>query len=129
MIRKISLTACLLGAVAGYAQTTTSLAGFSYGDVAAPTGKEWESPQELALNKEQPRAWFFAFSNVDEARKVLPQHSPYWMSLDGTWKFNWVGNPEERPADFISRPMMYLHGMMLQFRCSGMLQVFRKTVP
>lgn len=100
MIRKISLTACLLGAVAGYAQTTTSLAGFSYGDVAAPTGKEWESPQELALNKEQPRAWFFAFSNVDEARKVLPQHSPYWMSLDGTWKFNWVGNPEERPADF-----------------------------
>ena len=50
MIRKISLTACLFGAVAGYAQTTTSLAGFSYGDVAAPTGKEWESPQELALN-------------------------------------------------------------------------------
>ena len=24
---------------------------------------------------------------------------------------------------------IFMHGMMLRFRCSGMLQVFRKTVP
>ncbi len=92
----------------GYAQ---NLKGFAYGDVDAPRGynyvkgqepgiAEWESPEELALNKEQPKAWFFTFSNDDDARKVLPENSEYYMSLDGTWDFNWVGNPWERPVDF-----------------------------
>ncbi len=35
------------------------LEGFTYGSVNAPTGKEWESPENLALNKEQPHAYFF----------------------------------------------------------------------
>ncbi len=84
-------------AAAVYAQ---GLAGFAYGDVAAPTGGEWESPQQLSLNKEQPKAWFFNFASVESARKVLPDASEYYRSLDGTWRFNWVPNPSERPADF-----------------------------
>ena len=80
-----------------YAQ---GLAGFAYGDVAAPAGNEWESPQQLSLNKEQPKAWFFNFATVENARKVLPDASEYYRSLDGTWRFNWVPNPSERPADF-----------------------------
>ena len=40
-----------------------SLSGFSYGRVEAPAGNEWESPQLLSLNKEQPKAWFFNFAN------------------------------------------------------------------
>ena len=76
------------------------LAGFAYGDVAAPAGNEWESPQQLSLNKEQPKAWFFNFATVENARKVLPDASEYYQSLDGTWRFNWVPNPAERPADF-----------------------------
>ncbi|MGP2570359.1 glycoside hydrolase family 2 TIM barrel-domain containing protein [Ornithobacterium rhinotracheale] len=76
------------------------LAGFAYGDKAAPTGKEWESVEELALNKEQPRAYFFSFANEENARKVLPQNSKYWESLNGDWKFHWVKTPSERPVDF-----------------------------
>lgn len=76
------------------------LEGFSYGDADAPTGTEWQSPSSLALNKEQPHAYFFSFSDVESARKVLPQYSDYWMSLNGSWFFHWAGNPEERPADF-----------------------------
>ena len=77
-----------------------NLKGFAYGDVAAPSGGEWESPTELALNKEQPKGWFFTFADEESARKVLPEFSEYYMSLDGTWSFNWVGNPWERPEDF-----------------------------
>ncbi|MBR5335412.1 MAG: discoidin domain-containing protein [Bacteroidaceae bacterium] len=77
-----------------------NLKGFAYGDVAAPSGGEWESPMELALNKEQPRGWFFTFANEESARKVLPENSEYYLSLDGTWSFNWVGNPWERPEEF-----------------------------
>lgn len=76
------------------------LAGFAYGEVEAPVGNEWESPQQLALNKEQPKAWFFNFASVESARKVLPDASEYYLSLDGTWRFNWVPNPGERPVDF-----------------------------
>jgi len=76
------------------------LEGFTYGVEAAPAGKEWEAPQHLAHNKEQPRATFYNFVDVESARKVLPENSQYWQSLDGEWKFHWVGNPEERPKDF-----------------------------
>lgn len=94
------LTVCtMLAGLAGLA-CADDLAGFKYGHELAPTGKEWESVQELALNKEQPHAWFFSFENVDQARKVLPENSKYWQSLDGTWKFHWAPNPDERPADF-----------------------------
>ena len=48
------------------------LKGFNYGPEQAPTGKEWESPENLALNKEQPRSWFFTFQDVESARQVLP---------------------------------------------------------
>lgn len=76
------------------------LEGFYYATQEAPQGNEWESPENLALNKEQPRATFFSFADVESARKVLPENSAYWQSLNGQWKFNWVGNPSERPADF-----------------------------
>ena len=77
-----------------------NLGGFAYGDVQAPAGSEWESPTQLSLNKEQPKGWFFTFANEESARKVLPEASEYYLSLDGTWSFNWVGNPGERPVGF-----------------------------
>ena len=73
-----------------------SLSGYEYqAKPANPDGTEWNNPQKIALNKEQPHAWFFTFANADEARKVLPEASSYWMSLNGDWQFRWVGNPEE----------------------------------
>ena len=94
-------------AVVAFAATAfgQNLKGYAYGDQAAPRGyesgkAEWESPTELSLNKEQPKAWFFSFDSDESARKVLPENSAYYLSLDGTWKFNWVKHPEERPKDF-----------------------------
>lgn len=77
-----------------------TLGGYYYQQQGTPTGWEWQSPDSVALNKEQPHAWFFSFRNVDEARKVLPENSSYWKSLGGTWKFHWVSTPDERPRDF-----------------------------
>lgn len=76
------------------------LKGFSYGDDTHPSGIEWQSPESLAYNKEQPRAVFYSFDNVEAARRVLPEYSKYWMSLNGDWKFNWVKEPSLRPMDF-----------------------------
>ena len=77
-----------------------TIEGYKYAKVKAPTGNEWESPQAIALNKEKPKAWFFSFANKESARKVLPEHSEYWKSLNGSWSFNWVKHPDERPVNF-----------------------------
>lgn len=85
------------------AQANTPLKGFMYETTDAPSGHEWESPEALALNKEQPRAYFFSFNGTEEARKVLPKYSKYWKSLNGYWHFHWSPNPETRPADFYKK--------------------------
>ncbi len=97
-MRKFCMT-LLLGIMAMpmMAQSITggeTLKGFYYGDMAEPTGWEWQSPDSLSYNKLQPHAWFFNFENVEQARKVLPENSKYWQSLNGTWKFHWVGSPD-----------------------------------
>ena len=69
----------------------------------APTGNEWNDPTTLALNKEMPRAWFFSFQDRDNARKVLPENSIYWKSLNGMWKFHFSKNPDLRPKDFFKQ--------------------------
>lgn len=93
----ISFFACSVWAANVHA---TDLKGFDYTKTSAPTGKEWESPEQLGLNKEQPHAWFFTFADTESARRVLPEYSSYYESLNGKWKFHWAGNPDERPADF-----------------------------
>lgn len=94
-------SACLMMALwpCAWAQHTP-LGGFAYGDKEAPTGKEWESVEELALNKEYPRAYFFSFNNEAQAAQVRPEKSPYWLSLNGQWRFHWCKTPDERPKDF-----------------------------
>ena len=94
-------SACLLMALwpCAWAQHNP-LGGFAYGDKEAPTGKEWESVEELALNKEYPRAYFFSFDNEAQAAQVRPEKSPYWLSLNGQWRFHWCKTPDERPKDF-----------------------------
>jgi len=94
-------SACLMMALwpCAWAQHNP-LGGFAYGDKEAPTGKEWESVEELALNKEYPRAYFFSFDNEAQAAQVGPEKSPYWLSLNGQWRFHWCKTPDERPKDF-----------------------------
>ncbi len=89
----------LVATISATAQHKT-LASFAYGNPAAPTGDEWQSPENLSLNKEYPRAYFFSFNNEKQATQVLPEYAPYWQSLNGQWRFHWCKTPEQRPKDF-----------------------------
>ena len=82
------------------AQAQEILGGYRYERASAPKGNEWEDPQAVALNKEQPRAWFFNFPDVKSAKMILPENSRWWKSLDGEWAFHWSPDPASRPADF-----------------------------
>lgn len=100
VMKKFTLVLTLGLLLLGTPIAADELNGFDYVDAMHPNGTEWQSPEELALNKEMPHAWFFSFADEESARRVLPENSDYWMSLNGTWKFHWAPTPEERPDTF-----------------------------
>jgi len=97
--RRVSIGLMVVLVVQSYA-ASARLEGVTYGDSEGPSGREWESPQHLAHNKEQPSATLYSFLDVESARKVLPEASDYRLSLDGPWKFSWAKHPDERPKAF-----------------------------
>ncbi|MAW93760.1 MULTISPECIES: glycoside hydrolase family 2 TIM barrel-domain containing protein [unclassified Leeuwenhoekiella] len=61
---------------------------------------EWENPLVYERNKLEPHTDFIAYTNQKDARADVFSISPYYQSLNGTWKFNFVKKPEDRPQDF-----------------------------
>jgi beta-galactosidase len=61
---------------------------------------DWENQNVFAINKEEPRAYFYSFPSLDNALSFDRSQSPYFKLLNGTWKFNWVPKPDDRPLDF-----------------------------
>ncbi|PXY39318.1 beta-galactosidase [Flavobacterium cheongpyeongense] len=61
---------------------------------------EWENPQIVDRGKEAGRTSFLLFSNEAELKANNPLKSALYQSLNGSWKFNIVQNPSQRPADF-----------------------------
>lgn len=99
-MKKLITNLCFLTLLDATVRGMTPLGGFYYGNDSAPGGHEWQSPDSVAYNKEQPHAIFYTFENLENAKRVLPENSKYWLSLDGEWKFNWVNTPDKRPKDF-----------------------------
>lgn len=68
--------------------------------MATSQTRDWENPEVFAINKEKPRASFLPYPDAKLAAQDDYSASPYFMSLDGTWKFHWVAKPSEAPTDF-----------------------------
>ncbi len=56
----------------------------------------------ISENKEDTHTTFYSFSNEKNAIKNEYQNSKNYLSLNGTWKFNWVKRPIDKPFDFFS---------------------------
>ena len=63
---------------------------------------EWQSQYAIGLNKLTPHSYVWPYKNAGDVRNGNYEDSPYYMSLNGKWKFHWVKNPDNRPKDFIS---------------------------
>jgi beta-galactosidase len=66
----------------------------------AQVNNDWENPQLVDLNKERPHASFMLYSNKQDAIADNYQSSPYYQSLNGTWKFEYVDKYADRKKDF-----------------------------
>jgi beta-galactosidase len=61
---------------------------------------EWENSEIFGINKETARATFLPYANEQQAVADVYSASPYYLSLDGTWKFNWHKKPVDKPEGF-----------------------------
>jgi len=61
---------------------------------------DWENQQIPHINTEPPRSPFIPFPTIAAALNDNPTNSPFYLSLNGPWKFNWVPRPELRPTNF-----------------------------
>jgi beta-galactosidase len=61
---------------------------------------DWENEKVLGINKEPVHASYVPYSKMEQAFNNIPSESPYYLTLNGNWKFNWVKQPSERPVNF-----------------------------
>ncbi|MDD3195037.1 MAG: glycoside hydrolase family 2 TIM barrel-domain containing protein [Paludibacter sp.] len=61
---------------------------------------DWENPSVFQINREPARADFIPYADVNSAIADEYQRSPWFLSLNGTWKFFWSPAPAQRPEKF-----------------------------
>jgi len=61
---------------------------------------DWENEQVFGTNKEPAHATYIPYASLEQAQADVAEYSPFYLSLNGTWKFNWVKHPDMRPMDF-----------------------------
>lgn len=76
----------------------------------AQTFKEWDDVSVWEVNRERAHTLELPFAgttpvtnSADQtfSTSVLPESSPWFLSLNGTWKFKWVGTPTTASSTFM----------------------------
>ena len=80
------------------------LAALAWMSVAnAQTGEEWDDPSVSHVNREKAHTGALPMTNEADVVKNDLTLSPYYQSLDGIWKFNWVKNPTLATTDMCEK--------------------------
>lgn len=71
------------------------------------SNNDWENQHIIGINKLDGHVTFVPFANNEEMTSDPTYKEPWqrtkssrYMLLNGTWKFNWVKQPSERPVNF-----------------------------
>ena len=82
------------------------IALMSIGQVKAQTaitGKEWDDPLKTSINRETAHTIAIPMASDDEVSQNDMKQSPYYQSLDGKWKFYWVGIPSNAKDEWCAK--------------------------
>lgn len=99
MVRKLNSTILIMCAISSL-QACKNDGTNANASSPARASLEWENPEIFAVNKQPARASFFAYESQQLAQQNEQSASDYYLSLNGSWKFNWVKKPADRPKDF-----------------------------
>ena len=115
MKQRLFVTLSLAGlamATFGATKSKAAIKSLNKTTVQQPTYTEWHDLQVNAINRFPLHTNFFTYPADDwvsekdgkiVSKDILHMNkteSKYFLSLDGTWKFNWVANADQRPTDF-----------------------------
>ena len=78
----------------------TSLLTMMTLSMGAQSFQEWKDPRVNAVNRAPMHTNYFAYESDHAAKKGIKENSANFMTLNGTWKFNWVKDADSRPTDF-----------------------------
>ena len=67
---------------------------------AQAQNNDWENPELYELNKEKPHATFMLFDKKKDMVEDDYSKSPFYQSLNGTWKFVYAATSADRLQDF-----------------------------
>jgi len=91
---------------ADWAETAFTLKGnvkpcSTYNPSLYENNREWENPRVFRVGAEKSTATMMVYDSAKHARKaVAREDSPFFLSLDGMWRYHWVPHPDQRPSDF-----------------------------
>lgn len=73
-----------------------------FGNTAFAQSKnnDWENQQLIDQNREKTHASFMLFTKAEDVKADEYRRSPYYLSLNGTWKFQYVDKYADRTKDF-----------------------------
>lgn len=60
----------------------------------------WDNVSITNINREEATTIAIPFATEKDVCNKSIEDSPYYLSLNGKWKFHWAKNPESKPLDF-----------------------------
>lgn len=73
---------------------------YIWGQTNSNEKEDWQNPLIFERNQNLPHAKIISYTSKQSALTLDPAKSPYYLSLDGTWRFLLVDHPREVPAGF-----------------------------
>jgi beta-galactosidase len=74
----------------------------SIGSVSAQTMKEWDDVSITNINRVTSHDLSIPFADAEKAKTLDMSRSPYFLSLNGTWRFHWSPLPARVPSGFFA---------------------------
>lgn len=75
---------------------------------------DWENPAVFQINREPARAAFLPYADESSAIADDYSRSPWFLSLNGNWKFQWSPTPDQRPKDFYKTDFNVVNWKVIQ---------------
>ncbi len=64
---------------------------------------DWENPEVIQKNRELPHCTLIPYPDPRSAKRRVASASPYYLTLNGKWKFCWAAKPADRPTEFFKK--------------------------
>lgn len=97
-MKRILIPLCLLSQFAFAQNSVNNLGNKPLKDFSK--NNAWENPLFFEENKEKPHATFMLFDKKEDVAGDDYSRSPFYQSLNGSWKFVYVDKYSDRPKDF-----------------------------